>query len=87
MQEEGFGVIPAGVVVADDVQSVGLQGATEHSTSGWVCVRGHEGEGAYVCVHLSVCLSRAACVFMCIYCMCVRVFTRAYSILSVQQPA
>lgn len=64
VQEEGFGVVPAGVVIADDVQSVGLQGATEHSTSGWVCVRGHEGEGVYVCMHLGVCLSRAACVFM-----------------------
>lgn len=44
MQEEGFGVIPAGVVIADDVQSVRLQGATEHSTSGWVCVRAWASE-------------------------------------------
>lgn len=56
MQEEGFGVIPAGGVIADDVQSVGLQGATEHSTSGWVCVRGLKDEDACMCVHQGACL-------------------------------
>lgn len=66
MQEKGFGVIPAGVVIADDVQSVGLQGATEHSTAGWVCVRGHENEGANVCVHLNVCLSESVCACVCL---------------------
>lgn len=69
MQEEGFGVIPAGVVIADDVQSVGLQGATEHSTSGWVCVRGHEAEGASVCV----CVGRGQRVSLCVYTACVYV--------------
>lgn len=38
VQEERFGVIPAAAIIADDVQSVGLQGEREHSTSGWVCV-------------------------------------------------
>ena len=38
LQDEGFAVVPAAGVIADDVQSVGLQGATEQSTSGCVCV-------------------------------------------------
>ena len=71
--EKGLGVVPAIIVVAEDVESRGLHGEREQSTG--ACVLGVHRDPGGVCVS-TVCV-----------CGFVSVFTRAYSIFRVQQPA